>query len=35
MPDVIGRLISVKGVEESNVGNRLVKRRNLTIQNIR
>ena len=35
MADVIGRLISIKGVEEYNVGNRLVKRRNLTIQNIR
>ncbi|GMN55360.1 hypothetical protein TIFTF001_024482 [Ficus carica] len=35
LSDVIGRLISVKGVEESNVGNRLVKRRNLTLQNIR
>ncbi|GMN34297.1 hypothetical protein TIFTF001_042023, partial [Ficus carica] len=35
LSDVIGRLISVKGVEQSNVSNRLVKRRNLTIQNIR
>ncbi|GMN72125.1 hypothetical protein TIFTF001_052794 [Ficus carica] len=35
LSDVIGRLISIKGVEESNVGNRVVKRRNLTIQNIR
>ena len=35
MADVIDHLISMKDVEESSVGNKLVKRRNLTIQNIR
>ncbi|GMN27604.1 hypothetical protein TIFTF001_041055 [Ficus carica] len=35
LSDVIGRVISIKGIEESTINDRMVKRRGFVIQNIR